>query len=68
MEIRCIRILKQWNGICSYRSSYRPDSSFVFLLLRVHDAIVLFRGCCHDYQNQKRIISEGLPKRVGLID
>ena len=31
-------------------------------------ALMVTGGCCHDYQNQKRLISEGLSKRVGPID
>ena len=31
-------------------------------------ALLISGGCCHDYQNQKRLISEGLSKRVGLIE
>lgn len=31
-------------------------------------ALLISGGCCHDYQNQKRIISEGLASRVGPID
>ncbi len=31
-------------------------------------ALMITGGCCHDYQNQKQIISEGLSKRVGPID
>ncbi len=31
-------------------------------------ALMITGGCCHDYQNQKRIISEGLSERVGPID
>ena len=31
-------------------------------------ALMITGGCCHDYQNQKRIISEGLSKQVGPID
>ncbi len=30
-------------------------------------ALMVTGGCCHDYQNQKQIISEGLSKRVGPI-
>lgn len=31
-------------------------------------ALMITGGCCHDYQNQKKIISEGLSERVGPID
>ena len=31
-------------------------------------ALMITGGCCHDYQNQKQIISEGLSSRVGPID
>jgi len=31
-------------------------------------ALMVTGGCCHDYQNQKKIISEGLSTRVGPID
>ncbi len=31
-------------------------------------ALMITGGCCHDYQNQKRLISEGLSKRVGQIE
>lgn len=31
-------------------------------------ALMVTGGCCHDYQNQKKIISEGLSARVGEID
>jgi uncharacterized protein len=31
-------------------------------------ALMITGGCCHDYQNQKQIISEGLSKRVGGIE
>ncbi len=31
-------------------------------------ALMITGGCCHDYQNQKQIISEGLTKRVGPIE
>lgn len=31
-------------------------------------ALMVTGGCCHDYQNQKKIISEGLSARVGNID
>lgn len=31
-------------------------------------ALMVTGGCCHDYENQKQIISEGLSKRVGPID
>ena len=31
-------------------------------------ALMVTGGCCHDYQNQKQIISEGLSKRVGPIE
>lgn len=31
-------------------------------------ALLITGGCCHDYQNQKQIISEGLSKSVGNID
>ncbi|WP_197168022.1 ThuA domain-containing protein [Neorhodopirellula pilleata] len=31
-------------------------------------ALLICGGCCHDYQNQKEIISEGLSKSVGPID
>lgn len=31
-------------------------------------ALLVAGGCCHDYYNQKRIISEGLSKNVGPID
>lgn len=31
-------------------------------------ALMITGGCCHDYQNQKQIISEGLTKSVGPID
>ena len=30
-------------------------------------ALMVTGGCCHDYQNQKKIISEGLSKHVGDI-
>ena len=30
-------------------------------------ALMVTGGCCHDYQNQKKIISEGLSARVGEI-
>ncbi|MDE0863061.1 MAG: ThuA domain-containing protein [Rubripirellula sp.] len=30
-------------------------------------ALMVTGGCCHDYQNQKRIISEGLSQRVGPV-
>ena len=30
-------------------------------------ALMVTGGCCHDYQNQKRIISDGLSKSVGNI-
>jgi hypothetical protein len=31
-------------------------------------ALLITGGCCHDYQNQKKIISEGLSKSVGKIE
>ncbi len=31
-------------------------------------ALMVTGGCCHDYQNQKKLISEGLSKRIGNID
>ena len=31
-------------------------------------ALMVTGGCCHDYQNQKQIISEGLSAQVGKID
>lgn len=31
-------------------------------------ALMITGGCCHDYQNQKRIISEGLAERIGNIE
>ena len=31
-------------------------------------ALMVTGGCCHDYQNQKKLISEGLSQRVGNID
>lgn len=31
-------------------------------------ALLICGGCCHDYQNQKEIISEGLSKSAGPID
>ena len=31
-------------------------------------ALLICGGCCHDYQNQKEIISEGLSQSVGPID
>lgn len=31
-------------------------------------ALMVTGGCCHDYQNQKRLISEGLSARVGPIE
>lgn len=31
-------------------------------------ALMITGGCCHDYDNQKRLISEGLSKRVGPIE
>lgn len=31
-------------------------------------ALLITGGCCHDYQNQKRIISEGLANSVGNIE
>ena len=31
-------------------------------------ALLITGGCCHDYQNQKQIISEGLSKSVGKIN
>ncbi|MGI9472325.1 MAG: ThuA domain-containing protein [Rubripirellula sp.] len=31
-------------------------------------ALMVTGGCCHDYQNQKQLISEGLSARVGPID
>lgn len=31
-------------------------------------ALLITGGCCHDYQNQKKIISEGLSSRVSGID
>ena len=31
-------------------------------------ALMICGGCCHDYRNQKRLISEGLSQRVGSID
>lgn len=31
-------------------------------------ALMVTGGCCHDYQNQKKLISEGLSKRIGHID
>lgn len=35
---------------------------------RAVQALMVTGGCCHDYQNQKKIISEGLSARVGEID
>lgn len=35
---------------------------------RVIRALMISGGCCHDYQNQKRIISEGLSNKVGKIE
>ena len=31
-------------------------------------ALMVTGGCCHDYQNQKKLISEGLSDRVGSIE
>lgn len=31
-------------------------------------ALMVTGGCCHDYQNQKKIISDGLSESVGNID
>ncbi len=31
-------------------------------------ALMVTGGCCHDYQNQKKLISEGLSKRIGNIE
>jgi type 1 glutamine amidotransferase len=31
-------------------------------------ALMVTGGCCHDYQNQKKIISDGLSKSVGNIE
>ena len=31
-------------------------------------ALMVTGGCCHDYQNQKKIISDGLTESVGNID
>ncbi len=31
-------------------------------------ALMITGGCCHDYQNQKKLISEGLSQRVGNIE
>lgn len=31
-------------------------------------ALLICGGCCHDYKNQKSILSEGLSKSVGAID
>ena len=31
-------------------------------------ALMVTGGCCHDYQNQKQLISEGLSERVGPIE
>ena len=31
-------------------------------------ALMVTGGCCHDYQNQKKIISEGLSKSIGDIE
>ena len=31
-------------------------------------ALMVTGGCCHDYQNQKQLISEGLSQRIGNID
>lgn len=31
-------------------------------------ALMVTGGCCHDYQNQKQLISEGLSERVGPVE
>lgn len=31
-------------------------------------ALMVTGGCCHDYENQKKLISEGLSKRIGNIE
>lgn len=45
------------------QSTSRPDSDAPAV-----KALMITGGCCHDYQNQKRLISEGLSARVGPID